>query len=107
MVGVSAQELGSYLSLRQDFLAKVIQADLQTLPALRAAPEAVGRSSADVAATPQDQSDSPDAVVSDSIPEMLLELVAQRTGFPRDSLSMQRRLLDDLGLDSIKATSRD
>jgi len=38
-----------------------------------------------------------------SISDMLLELVEKRTGFPRESLSMEHRLLDDLNLDSIKA----
>ncbi|MBE9048954.1 SDR family NAD(P)-dependent oxidoreductase [Nostocales cyanobacterium LEGE 11386] len=37
-----------------------------------------------------------------SIPNMLLEMVVQRTGFPRETLSMNLHLLDDLNLDSIK-----
>jgi len=38
-----------------------------------------------------------------SIPDLLLDLVGKRTGFPRESLSMEARLLDDMNLDSIKA----
>ena len=35
--------------------------------------------------------------------ELLMEMVADKTGFPADSLSPDYRLLDDLNLDSIKA----
>ena len=38
-----------------------------------------------------------------SIPNILLELIEQRTGFPRETLSLDLRLLSDLNLDSIKA----
>jgi acyl carrier protein len=34
---------------------------------------------------------------------MLLELAAKRTGFARDTINLEARLLDDLNLDSIKA----
>ncbi|MBO3462727.1 SDR family NAD(P)-dependent oxidoreductase [Aetokthonos hydrillicola Thurmond2011] len=37
------------------------------------------------------------------IEEQLLGLVAKRTGYPLDSISLKSRLLDDLNLDSIKA----
>ncbi len=43
------------------------------------------------------------AVQSADLAAMLLQLVAEKTGFPLESLSMQQRLLDDLRLDSIKA----
>jgi NAD(P)-dependent dehydrogenase (short-subunit alcohol dehydrogenase family)/phosphopantetheinyl transferase/acyl-CoA thioesterase FadM/acyl carrier protein/3-hydroxymyristoyl/3-hydroxydecanoyl-(acyl carrier protein) dehydratase len=37
------------------------------------------------------------------ISELLLNLIQEQTGFPKDSLTMDLRLLDDLNLDSIKA----
>lgn len=37
------------------------------------------------------------------VEELLLELVAKRTGYPSDTISLEFRLLDDLNLDSIKA----
>ena len=37
------------------------------------------------------------------ITQKLLELVEEKTGFPKDTLSLDLRLLDDLNLDSIKA----
>ncbi len=36
-------------------------------------------------------------------PEALLRLISEMTGFPKDSISFNHRLLDDLNLDSIKA----
>ena len=43
-----------------------------------------------------------DFQIEKSIPNLLMELVEQRTGFPKESLSMDMYLLDDLNLDSIK-----
>lgn len=40
----------------------------------------------------------------DRNPEALLKLASEMTGFPKDSISLQHRLLDDLNLDSIKAS---
>jgi len=51
------------------------------------------------AAGPTRVSEKPEEDIS----ELLLDLVEQRTGFPRETLSMGLRLLDDLNLDSIKA----
>jgi enediyne polyketide synthase len=55
---------------------------------------------------PQSQLDP--VVVADGAPfeaviEILLDLVSQRTGYPRSSMTAESRLLDDLNLDSIKA----
>jgi enediyne polyketide synthase len=36
-------------------------------------------------------------------PDLLLKLASEMTGFPKDSITMEHRLLDDLNLDSIKA----
>jgi enediyne polyketide synthase len=37
------------------------------------------------------------------IQDLLLDLAVRRTGFPREAITPERRLLDDLNLDSIKA----
>ena len=62
----------------------------------------------EVMPTPMESS-TPNSVVTtesrkdvQTISRLLLELVAGKTGFPIDSLSLQSRLLDDLNLDSIK-----
>ncbi|MEQ8825375.1 MAG: SDR family NAD(P)-dependent oxidoreductase [Filomicrobium sp.] len=39
----------------------------------------------------------------DNIKELLVELVAERTGYPASSLTAEARLLDDLNVDSIKS----
>jgi len=36
-------------------------------------------------------------------PEFLIDLAAETTGFPKDAITLQHRLLDNLNLDSIKA----
>ena len=46
---------------------------------------------------------APAASGSTAIADLLLNLIEQRTGFPRQSLDLELRLLDDLNLDSIKA----
>ncbi|MBD2342822.1 SDR family NAD(P)-dependent oxidoreductase [Anabaena subtropica] len=38
-----------------------------------------------------------------SIQDILVNLVVEQTGYPRDSINLQARLLDDLNLDSIKS----
>jgi acyl transferase domain-containing protein/NADP-dependent 3-hydroxy acid dehydrogenase YdfG/acyl carrier protein len=38
-----------------------------------------------------------------SLPDLLLDLAAKRTGYPRESIQLKSRLLDDLNIDSIKA----
>ncbi|HET6514045.1 MAG TPA: SDR family NAD(P)-dependent oxidoreductase, partial [Thermodesulfovibrionales bacterium] len=44
------------------------------------------------------------STVTDRGPEGLLTLASEITGFPRQSISLEQRLLDDLNLDSIKAS---
>ena len=39
----------------------------------------------------------------DAIGSILIDLVSQKTGYPRESITLEMRLLDDLNLDSIKA----
>jgi enediyne polyketide synthase len=112
---VVSQMLFSYLSQRGKFLSEVIRADLETLP-FSIAPS-----------LPQEEAQGEKIQISNSsfvkkskqaekaetsvdfekaetnIEEFLLELVEERTGFPKDTLSMDLHLLDDLNLDSIKA----
>ncbi len=38
-----------------------------------------------------------------NLQELLIDLAVKRTGFPRESITPERKLLDDLNLDSIKA----
>jgi enediyne polyketide synthase len=112
---VVSQVVFDYLSQRGQFLAEVIRADLQTLPFLPSQNNnAVNNNKEDVEAisrvrlapraiAPEVTLPSHAPKASVSIPNILLELVEQRTGFPRETLSLDLRLLSDLNLDSIKA----
>ena len=112
--GVSPQELSDYLSRRGQFLAAVVRADLGTTsaPAGNAfppPPKAADTQPASAAESVDSSADNgagapPAADASEaSIYEMLLEAIEQITGFPPEAMSPDRRLIDDLNLDSIKA----
>ncbi|MEI2583443.1 SDR family NAD(P)-dependent oxidoreductase [Scytonema sp. PRP1] len=125
---VVSQALFNYLTHRGKFLAEVIRADLQTLPLLpvsdtyavnnnngvriqesRVPTAAIGQSPAPFAAIANEP--KPKTTVeapknfnkTEAIEELLIDQVVQRTGYPRESITLQARLLDDLNLDSIKA----
>ncbi len=76
-------------------LAEVAQAICDTLPDAGPLPEtSIGNNnSALVPSVPETK----------NVSQMLLNLVEESTGFPKSSLAMDMRLLDDLNLDSIKA----
>ncbi len=107
-VGVTPDRIRAYLDRRRKFLVEVVRADLNCLddaagsatlvpqaPTSRPPDLPAGR----VAAPAADlgRLDGPD------LEAVLLDLAAERTGFPRTSLTPDVRLLDDLNLDSIKA----
>ena len=117
--GADSAQMRDYLARRQGFLANVIQADIHSLngslmklPTEHSAPvlAPVTRLRA-VAALPDAPQPEPStaspAIVPTPAPaadleELLLDLAAKRRG-PRDTITMEVRLLDDLNLDSIKA----
>ncbi len=98
---IPAEQIAAYLTARGPFLAQVIQADLKyTIPA-DALPVAFSRWP-DIEETLPELSlpaSEPDGSKEDS----LYNLIQDSTGFPRESLNSDSRLLDDLNLDSIKA----
>jgi malonyl CoA-acyl carrier protein transacylase/acyl carrier protein/NADP-dependent 3-hydroxy acid dehydrogenase YdfG len=88
--GLTESELTDYLGRRGRFLGQVISADLGTAPA--AAP------------VPAEQvAQARRAASSSAIEGRLVELAAELTGFPAETIPLEARLLDDLNLDSIKA----
>jgi acyl transferase domain-containing protein/acyl-CoA thioesterase FadM/NAD(P)-dependent dehydrogenase (short-subunit alcohol dehydrogenase family)/acyl carrier protein len=93
--------LRSYLEKRGPFLADVVRADLKSM-----APE---QPVADVEMRPPsmirpDTTDpKQDRQVDRSAEEILYGLVEEVTGFPKETLTPEARLLDDLNLDSIKS----
>ena len=103
---IPADELQNYLSKRGSFIAHVIQADLNygwpkgTVPPTSEPPiePLVKETEIDISAEPQKAFITPDQMKNN-----LYELIEEITGFARDSISSDTRLLDDLNLDSIKA----
>lgn len=99
--GLPAEQVAAYLEKRGEFLAAVIRADIQHPPpggtAVLAAPVAPGDGRGHTAASDQAMPDkSSDAAA-------LYRLIEDITGFPRETLTPDARLLDDLNLDSIKS----
>ena len=105
--------LSGYFSNRGNFLAQVIRADLQNSPLLFGKTKTVKKipSQPNVSndirkALPEPQSVTVDNVIPPQtapLQDILIDLVIEQTGYPRDSISLQARLLDDLNLDSIKS----
>jgi acyl transferase domain-containing protein/NAD(P)-dependent dehydrogenase (short-subunit alcohol dehydrogenase family)/acyl-CoA thioesterase FadM/acyl carrier protein len=105
---IPMEELQNYLSKRGSFIAQVISADMNYSwpkgtvlpmsgpPSKPSVPEP--KVTDDISTKPQKTS-----TPSDQIENNLYELIAKITGFDRDSISSDARLLDDLNLDSIKA----
>jgi acyl transferase domain-containing protein len=119
--GAEPSEVQSYLARRGGFLAEVARADMISLngslaklpvagQATPAAPLTVAPSPREAAAKPQvAPASAPTAVheeptaVASNFESLLIDLAAERTGFPRETISLEAKLLDDLNLDSIKA----
>jgi enediyne polyketide synthase len=87
--GLTEAELADYLARRGRFLGQVISADLGT-PVVETGPSLTVEEPRTVAA--------PSAIGA-----RLVELAAELTGFPPETIPLEARLLDDLNLDSIKA----
>ncbi|BAY46765.1 beta ketoacyl-acyl carrier protein synthase [Scytonema sp. HK-05] len=106
--------LSDYISRRAGFLTEIIRADLQTLPLLSTSPigsNGTGKAPVFVSPTSTPEVPKPAATQgviasqdkTDSIEDILVNLIAQQTGFTPQSITPETRLLDDLNLDSIKA----
>ncbi|RJX28815.1 MAG: SDR family NAD(P)-dependent oxidoreductase [Desulfurivibrio sp.] len=109
--GLDPQLLGDYLVRRGPFLRAMIKADMENLPANLQQLEAVAKSAFPAGPAPQVPDRTAQAAGVEkvhasgdtAIADLLLGLVEKMTGFPKDTLSLQLRLLDDLNLDSIKS----
>ncbi|WP_373530447.1 SDR family NAD(P)-dependent oxidoreductase [Nostoc sp.] len=104
--------LANYFSQRGKFLTEVIRADVQSLPMLSTSvnnPDKAPLVSPAYVSPPQVPTLTPEPSIpvnrnqAATIETLLIGLIAQQTGFPQESMTLQIRLLDDLNLDSIKA----
>ncbi|MCP4627565.1 MAG: SDR family NAD(P)-dependent oxidoreductase, partial [bacterium] len=95
--------LQAYLKKRGAFLADVIKADLKHADSVEQ-PATIERPESSHTGKTETRSDSDfDSRTDRSGAEVLYDLVAEVTGFPKETLTLDLRLLDDLNLDSIKS----
>ncbi|UCH23036.1 MAG: SDR family NAD(P)-dependent oxidoreductase [Deltaproteobacteria bacterium] len=101
VTGLTPETVRAYLKKRGTFLAEVIKADLKSSPHCNDQAgfenNMVYKVDTNIAVHQVDaHSNRPTA-------ESIYDLIAETTGFPRETLTQEARLLDDLNLDSIKA----
>ncbi len=102
--GLSNDDLATYLKNRGGFLADVIRSDIKYAHSGGGTGlSPVVQQPALPLALPEEPAvtEAPEAV--SNVSAVLFSLIAEVTGFPAESLSLEMRLLDDLNLDSIKA----
>lgn len=108
--GISEDDLMAYLKQRGRFLGGLIRVDLDNMSSR--GEESVHRASQAseislkqiIPQQSDEQAENREENEEQSVEELLFVLIEERTGFSRKSLSMELRLLDDLNLDSIKAS---
>lgn len=105
--------LSNYFSHRGSFLAQVIRADLQSSSFLANKPKntkietspSIRKPEVEVpvaqVVNPVVQENQQQTIIT--IENILIDLVVEQSGYPRDSINLQAKLLDDLNLDSIKS----
>ncbi|MDZ8187165.1 MAG: SDR family NAD(P)-dependent oxidoreductase [Nostoc sp. ChiSLP02] len=103
----SPEVLQDYLARRGKFIAEVIRADMQTLP-LAATPQNGARITHAVNGNGSHSTVSTllkpaETNTNQSVEFLLADLIVRQTGYVRESITAELRLLDDLNLDSIKA----
>jgi enediyne polyketide synthase len=112
--------LSKYFAQRGQFLAQVIRADLQSMYHLNSSKNGNGNGNGTKKAVCQEiinskaeiqpvkipkpvQPIQPVTQASRNVEAILVDLVVWQTGYPRESIGLELKLLDDLNLDSIKA----
>lgn len=91
--------LNQYLEQRGSFLLDVIRADMKHLGSISAVPASEMNVDSLVVAQLAPTIETSNQTVEQSV----IELAAERTGYPVSSIIKDHRLLDDLNLDSIKS----
>ncbi len=106
IAGLNNANWSDYLNRRKDFLTGMIKLDAATLPVLTGQ-SGVNQTVVPITSKNQVASDTVRVntdVNLESVEQMVFYSIAEKTGFPTDSLDSNLRLLDDLNLDSIKAS---
>jgi len=100
---IPPQQLADYLAQRGKFIEQVILADLQTLPDSLPTGNGNGATPVDNGQKQVEPVTPPVSRNRDNVESILINLIAQETGFPPETITLESRLLDDLNLESIKA----
>jgi enediyne polyketide synthase len=103
---IAPQVLQNYLARRGKFIAEVIRADLQTLPLVASPENAAISYTVNRNGNGFHKPGEKNSVVANgnqSVEFLLADLIVRQTGYVRESITAELRLLDDLNLDSIKA----
>jgi len=107
--GASAERLTRYLEKRTPFLAAIVRSDLDSLGAM------LDTTCTSSASLPAEALHSQASIIQEapeqgieelsiaSIAAILIEIIVDRTRYPRATVAPHMRLLEDLALDSIKA----
>ncbi len=97
---VSADTKSPFSSQEIDFIRQLIRSELPG-----ASTKAKNKPTSVIYFSPSARQEEPSApdVRKELSPHLLLELASEISGFPKESISLTHRLLDDLNLDSIKA----
>ena len=115
IAGISERTLAFYLERRSQFLGSLIRVDIDNmsedglLQLQDVNPQSVSMTELSGGKIPS-SADQLSKVATDAfvevttVAQLLFDLIEQQTGFPKESLSMEFCLLDDLNLDSIKAS---
>ncbi len=100
--GLSHQEAHAYVQKRAQFLGDIIKADFNSISALL---EIAKESNVPKTISPPSSShaDEGEAKVENA-EGVIFQIIEKKTGFPASSLKPEFKLLDDLNLDSIKAS---
>ncbi|MEN8177937.1 MAG: SDR family NAD(P)-dependent oxidoreductase, partial [Pseudomonadota bacterium] len=99
----SESAFASYLTQRSEFLRQMIELDYRSWslttpnPAVEKKPESPEPVVAEV--VPEQQAEATD----ESMIDFVIDWIAERTGYPREFVTPDKKLRDDLNLDSIKA----
>ena len=105
--GLTENKLSHYLDKRGDFLVQVIKADINFSSKENDVNfiDLQDRSSTNGEIMHNGTKKSTESIDENppKLEEEILEIIANKTGFPVKTISLQSRLLDDLNLDSIKA----
>ncbi len=109
-LGISSEMLSQYLSQRGQFIKEIIQSDIKYLSGIKIEPIPAAAPAVETAEPTESPTSVETAVVEKSagdlqsdIEHRIIELIAQKTGFPPESLTPDMYLLNDLNMESIKA----